>query len=127
MNLMSSTFFSILVNGVPSSPFSSSRGICQGDSLSPFIFVLIAKGLGRLIKHVVQSQDLRGISVHGTSTITHQQFVDDKMLFGHPLVHKAHSFIDTFSLALGTTINTAKSKKKFFHTPLQPKESLPES
>lgn len=89
----------------------------------------MVEGLGRLIKHVVQSQDLRGISIHGTSTITHQQFVDDNTLFG-PSVHEAHSFKalpDTSSLASGTTINTAKSQIFFFHTHLQPKESLPES
>jgi hypothetical protein len=37
LNLTSSAFFSILVNGVPSHPFSPSRGIRQGDPLSPFL------------------------------------------------------------------------------------------
>ena len=34
MKLVSSTFFSILVNGTPTQPFPVSRGICQGDPLS---------------------------------------------------------------------------------------------
>jgi hypothetical protein len=46
MKLTSSTFFSILVNGIPSWPFSPSRGIRQGDPLSPFLFVIMAEGLG---------------------------------------------------------------------------------
>eukprot|EP00253_Pinus_taeda_P019617 PITA_19617 len=54
-SLISSTFFSILINGIPSRPFSPSRGIRQGDPLSPFLFVLMAEGLGRLIKQALHS------------------------------------------------------------------------
>jgi hypothetical protein len=36
LSLLSSTFFSVLVNDCPSSTFSPSRGIHQGDPLSPF-------------------------------------------------------------------------------------------
>jgi hypothetical protein len=55
MNLISSTFFSILVNGVPSQPLSPSRGIRQGNPLSPFLFFIMAKGLGRYIKASIQN------------------------------------------------------------------------
>eukprot|EP00253_Pinus_taeda_P021995 PITA_21995 len=56
MGLLSSSFFSILVNGYPSQPFRPSRGIRQGDPLSPFLFILMAEGLGRLIKQSHISQ-----------------------------------------------------------------------
>eukprot|EP00253_Pinus_taeda_P017157 PITA_17157 len=49
--LVTSSNFSILVNGSPSETFITSRGLRQGDSLSPFLFILMMEGLGRSIKH----------------------------------------------------------------------------
>ena len=85
MNLTSSAFFSILVSGVPSCPFSASRGIRQGDPLSPFLFVLMADGLGRYIKSVVQDGSLKGLPLHNISPApSHSQFVDDTLLMNSP-------------------------------------------
>lgn len=39
----------MLINGSPTSFFWSSRGIGQGDPLSPSLFVLAAEVLGRMI------------------------------------------------------------------------------
>eukprot|EP00253_Pinus_taeda_P009371 PITA_09371 len=121
ISLISSSFFSILVNGIPSHPFSPSRGIRQGDPLSPFLFVLMAEGLGCLIIHALHSRQLRGISVHEPLAHTHQQFVDDTMLFGHPSTQEASAFkslLDLFFEALGITVNASKSQIFFFNTPL---------
>eukprot|EP00253_Pinus_taeda_P003713 PITA_03713 len=119
-SLISSTFFSILVNGIPSSTFHPSRGIRQGDPLSPFLFVIMAKGLGRSIKAAISAGNLKGISIHQAPTSSHQQFVDDNMIFGHSSVQEArslNSILDTFSKASGALINKVKSQIFFFNTP----------
>lgn len=46
MSLISSKFFSILINGLPSTPFHPSRGIRPSDPLLPFLFVLMVERLG---------------------------------------------------------------------------------
>ena len=87
MNLISSTFFSILVNGVPSGIINPTRGIGQGDPLSPFLLILIAEGLGWSISASKEANSIRGL--RGTpdgASHSHQQFVDDTMLMGYPSV-----------------------------------------
>ena len=50
MSCITTTSISILVNGSALQPFEPSRGIRQGDPLSPYIFVLCMKYLGHLIE-----------------------------------------------------------------------------
>lgn len=98
MNLISSPNFSILLNGSPFKPFCPSHGIHQGDPLSPFLFVIMAEGLNCLLHSAISSHSLKGISLHGLHPLSHQQFVDDTMLFGHPSSQEASAFKVLLSL-----------------------------
>ena len=112
-NLTSSAFFSILVNESPSDPFSPSRGLRQGDPLSPFLFILLAEGLGRTLKEKWRTSELRGIDLHNSQIAqTHQQFVDDTMLMGITSVREERVIKETleeFNKASGLEINKGKT------------------
>eukprot|EP00253_Pinus_taeda_P032778 PITA_32778 len=70
------------------------------------------EGLGRSLKAAIQSLNLKGINLHDAPTVSHQQFVDDNMIFGHSSVQEArslNSLLNTFSAASGACINRVKS------------------
>eukprot|EP00253_Pinus_taeda_P013029 PITA_13029 len=127
-NLISSPIFSILVNGIPSNPFSASRGLRQGDPLSPFLFILAAEGLGRFIKRERESGKIKGLKLWGHNLcLTHQQFVDDIMLFGEPTVKEVkhlRKILDIFAEASGLEINKDKSQIFIFNSVEQVKVHL---
>ena len=63
-NLVSLAFFSILFNGAPTSTFQESRGLRKGDPLSPYLFILMAKGLGRVLKAKQDGRTIKGVGPH---------------------------------------------------------------
>lgn len=59
MSVISTPSMSILLNGTPTETFKPSCGLRQGDPLSPFLFIIAADGLGKLIKERVSSGNLK--------------------------------------------------------------------
>ena len=71
-----------MINGEPHGFFHLSRGLCQGDPLSPYLFLLCAEGLHSLIQQAANNEELRGMSLCKEGPkITHLFFVDDSLLF----------------------------------------------
>ena len=96
-------------------------GIRQEDPLLHFLFIIMAEGLTRLIQAQTSKGEIRGLNLHrGMDKQTHQQFVDDAMLMGHPSVQEARDFkrcLTLFAKALGLEVNPEKSQVFFFNTP----------
>ena len=82
MLCVSTISFSILVNGEPKGMIHPSRGIRQGDPLSPFLFLLCIEGMHGLISKAAGQSDIRGYSLSRNSPrLTHLLFADDSLLF----------------------------------------------
>ena len=99
MDLVTTPFFSILLNVSPTKPFNPSRGIMQGDPMSHFLFILTAEGMGKLIQTHAIGGEIRGLSLHeGMEKQTHQQFKDDMILMEHSSVQEVCAFKKSLTL-----------------------------
>jgi len=90
MSMITTPIMSIMLNKTPTKTFNPSRGLRKGDPLSPFLFIIAVDGLGRLIKARVNSGKLKGLRLWGEELpLTHQQFVDDVMMYGEANLKEA--------------------------------------
>ncbi|RVW45036.1 putative ribonuclease H protein [Vitis vinifera] len=114
---ISTAKFSVLVNGVPAGFFPSSKGLRQGDPLSPYLFVLGMEVLDALIRRVVAGGYLSGCSIKGDRRhnlkISHLFFADDTIVFCEAnkehLTHLSWILL-WFEAASGLRINLDKSE-----------------
>ena len=82
---ISTANFSILINGTPSNFFCSTRGLRQGDPLSPYLFLLVMEVLSQLLFKARSGGFIEGFKVGNTNGIGrdlfHLLFADDTLLF----------------------------------------------
>ena len=109
--------FLVLINGFPAGFFGSSRGLCQGDLLSPLLFFLVMEVLSRLLRRTEEGDFLRGFqaspNARGGLHISHLLFTDDTILFcdasREQLLHIRMVLI-FFEAITGLKVNVGKSE-----------------
>jgi hypothetical protein len=108
---ISSARFSVLVNGSPEGFFDSSRGLRQGDPLSPLLFVFVMEALSRMLSAGINDGLLEGFKV-GNEFVSHLLFADDTLIFCNAspdqLAH-LRGILLLFEAASGLKVNLAKS------------------
>jgi hypothetical protein len=127
MNYINSTAFALLINGSTSPLFKADRGIRQGCPLSPFLFLLVAEGLSRILKNAVSRTNFKGIVISLNSYISHMLFVIDIVIFceGNPMhIENLVEFLSLFSKAIRMYINNAKSSMHTWGLLEQEKSSI---
>ena len=76
--LVSNVWFSVLINGASVGFFKSTRGLRQGDPLSPGLFIIGAEVLSRSLNKLVEHREFKCFSVpRGCPKITHLSEADE--------------------------------------------------
>ena len=74
--------FSILINGKSYGHITPSRGLCQGDPLSPCLFLLCTEGFTSLLQRAEIERKIQGVSIcQRAPRITNLLFANDSMIF----------------------------------------------
>ena len=109
--------FSVLINGSPSGFFQSSRGLRQGDPLSPYLFVIAMEVFSSMLRRAISGGFLSGWRVRGRSgegfQISHLLFADDALVFCEESLYQM-TYINWlfmwFEACSGLKINLEKSE-----------------
>ena len=82
MSCIESVSYSFLINGTPQGSIRPSRGLRQGDPLSPYVFILCTEVLSALCTKGQANGTLPGVKVaRGSPAINHLLFAEDTMFF----------------------------------------------
>ncbi|KAK4384175.1 putative ribonuclease H protein [Sesamum angolense] len=106
--------FSVCINGNPHGFFKGSRGLRQGDPMSPFLFVLIMEVLQLMLKQLIDQNE--GFSFHWRCKelgLFQLCFADDLLLFCKAEVASVQVFrqgLDEFAKLSGLHANPQKSQ-----------------
>ncbi|XP_057460090.1 uncharacterized protein LOC130750511 [Actinidia eriantha] len=91
---ISTTSYSISINGALYGFFKGRQGIRQGDPISPFLFVLCLEYLSRSLKQLKDSRDFNFHPKCQGLNLTHLAFADDLILFSMGDVPSVQLLVD---------------------------------
>ncbi|KAJ0755575.1 putative RNA-directed DNA polymerase [Helianthus annuus] len=112
MSSVSSARASVLVNGSPTMEFNCSRGLRQGDPLSPFLFLLAMEALTGIMKKAMSIGLYQGIKCTSNGPLlSHILYADDVIFLGEWSIENSSNLrrlLRCFYMASGLKVNLAK-------------------
>ena len=129
MQCITMVSYSILVNDQPTGLIYPSRGLRQGDPLSPFLFLFCVEGLNALLYQAANNGEIQGYSIcRAGPKITHLFFTDDYLLFCRATsieCAKIQSILAWYGAASGQQVNSDKTTAFFSrNTSVETQEEL---
>lgn len=113
MKCVTSVSFSVRINGALSPSFKPTRGIRQGDPISPYLFLICAEGLTNMLKSMGPQFISRGIRVSFHAPwISHLLFANDCLIFTQATKKGAEriaEILDMYNQGSGQMVNKQKS------------------
>ena len=127
MKCVSSVRFVVKVNGELLPYFTPSRGLRQGDPMSPYLFLICGEGFTTLLNNYGTHID-RGIRVSFRSPwVNHLLFADDSLIFMGACAESADrlvAILDIYADFSGQKVNKQKSSIYFSPNALQPVKDI---
>ncbi|KAH9792007.1 putative reverse transcriptase/RNA-dependent DNA polymerase [Citrus sinensis] len=117
MLCVSTVQYNVLRNGKEVGPIIPSRGLRQGDPLSPYLFILCAEGLSSLIRVNEKAGLIHGVKVaRSAPMVSHLFFANDSFMFFRANQQEAvliRNILASYSCASGQKVNFNKSLISF--------------
>ena len=114
--ISTATTYSVLINGEPHGHITPTKGLPQGDLLSPCLFLSCIKGFHGLLKKAEDIGDIRGVSIcQNGPKLTHLLFAYDNLIFCRAKASECEKLLEilaTYERASGQQIN--RDKKTLF-------------
>lgn len=105
--------YSVNLNGESLPYFKPSRGIRQGDPLSPYLFIIVANVLSYMMRKAIAEDKIHGIKLNRTCpTLSHLLFADDSIFFLDCSVRECQNLstiLHHYYYASGQAVNLNKS------------------
>lgn len=112
MLMVTTVSYRYKINGFVSKKLTPSRGLRQGDPLSPYLFILAVDVLSCMLLKAKEQGYIQGMNLTKDGpSITHLFFADDSLLFAKATEEEMYQVINILNIytnALGQMINTVK-------------------
>jgi hypothetical protein len=119
MVCVSSVRYQVRFNSDETDMFTPTRGLRQGDPLSPYLFLLCAEGLSSLLLFKEEVGGIAGVRVcRNAPSVSHLLFADDSLILMKADTNNATSLphvLDTYCANSGQMVSLVKSSI-FFST-----------
>ena len=113
MSCVTTSSFSILINGKPYGNVLPSRGIRQGDPISPYLFLLCAEGFSSLLTKAENEARIHGVFIcRRAPKVSNLLFAYDSLLFYKATINEVETIskiLQTYANASVQCINLEKS------------------
>jgi len=98
MMCITTASYSVLINGEPHGHITPTRGLHQGNPLSPYLFLMCIKGLHGLLSQAANNGDIRGVSLcRNGPKITHLLFADYSLIFCRVKEEECQSLLEVLA------------------------------
>ncbi|KAB5540603.1 hypothetical protein DKX38_013577 [Salix brachista] len=111
-NCISNCWFSVLFNGEITGYFHGSRGLRQGDPISPTLFIIVVEYLSRGLYNMFQRYPSLHYLARCPVLVPHLAFADDIIIFSNGVkssLMRITNFLAEYEQCSGQKVNSSKS------------------